>query len=732
MKLSKSVFTTVIIAASILFTVIISGGCGGSSNNIVSINDNTEGGDPNGPDNYTSEVAEKLIARSDVHDLAEYVKDTSQTIKKGEVLLYYPENGEDIKAYGSYWPRLSEALEAGAIISIVDIEAGEIDEITGKLSLNVPSYLPDNATEAEKAELVDFYAFAARADGVDSQDSAVVNYYTFYGTDLHKVPSMDIYLYSGDEAAAFEPGECEELQVDGEYYYIASEDRIVSEDPDPVLPYNHVDDTVQDFLSWVRELDSMDSVIEVEDRIDSESVSDSAFTAAAAKVNDSFPAVKAKINFVQIHSPRTFYFTKAIAGRYTYTRGEWKRKTFMDFDIVPVHNFTDGADYYFIQLTGGSDSQEQYDHASLMYAWDDYYQKNRKIFTHGGRRDNGAKITDGYLYQDFILGYDYILGYDAYFKSGNNIVGSVINSSPVGTVTGDAANNLTAATFKVEGRSFSGGTASKSEDKAGVPLKMKTGFTTNGSTNGFTWKGVDGKPKMIPSPYDSDVKYSYWKTNHKIINKCSTQKAGWQWEFPRPADGSRAADATWLVDTERAVVRLRNEFVIKVTKEEWKKYPDLKLIVDFYSKEGATEGGGNFFGIGNAGRRDYSFDWDKKGNECTIPRPPHIAADKTKIVAYKYEENQGTLICSEEDWTATANATWIHMNTLDKGVTATKTTTEEGFEMLIGKPGNREEYISLTLDPVTDGETRSGKIILKSSDGELCIVEITQIGESRR
>ena len=722
MKFSKLVFISVI-----LFAVMISGGCGGSSNKVVSIDDNTEGGDPNGPDYYTSEVAEKLIARSDVYDLAGYVKDTSLTIKKGEILLYYPVNGEDIKAYGNYWPRLNEALEKGAIISIVDIEAGEIDEITGKLALNVPSYLPDNATEEEKAKLVDFYAFAARADGVDSQDSAVVNYYTFYGTDLYEVPSMDVYVYSDDQATAFEPGECEELKVDGEYYYIASEDRIVSEDPDPVLPYNHVDDTVQDFLSWVRELDSMDSVIEVEDSIDSESVSDSAFTAAAAKVSDSFPSVKAKINFVQSHSPRTFYCTKVFGGRYYYTRGEWKRKTFMDFNITPVHNFTDGADYYFIQLTGGSDSQEQYDHASLMYAWDDYYQKNRKIFTHGGRRANGTKITDGSLYQDFILGYDYILGYDAYFKSGNNIVGSVINSSPVGTVTGDAANNLTAATFKVEGRSFSGGTASKSEDKAGVPLKMKTGFTTNGSTNGFTWKGVDGEPKMIPIRFDSDIKYSYWKTNHKIINKCSTQKAGWQWEFPRPADGSRAADATWLVDTERAVVRLRNEFVIKVTKEEWKKYPDLKLIVDFYSKEGATEGGGTFFWIGNAGRRDYSFDWDKKGNECTIPRPPHIAASQTKINFYQYQDNNGVLIQSEEDWTATTNASWIHMNSLDKG-TVTKTTTEEGFEMLVGNPGNRQQYISLSVDAVTDGNPRNGKITLKSSNGELCIVEIMQRG----
>lgn len=334
----------------------------------------------------------------------------------------------------------------------------------------------------------------------------------------------------------------------------------------------------------------------------------------------------------------------------------------------------------------------------------------------------------GNICSRFYVGLRLYFRLDAYFKSGNNIVGSVVKSSPAGTVTGNAANNLTAATFKIEGRLFSGGTASKSEDKAGVPLKMKTGFTTNGSTNGFTWKGVDGEPKMIPIRFDSDIKYSYWKTNHKIINKCSTQKVGWQWEFPRPADGPRNLQATWLADPETAVVRLRNEFVIKVTKEEWKKYPALKLIVDFYAKEGGTEGGGNFLWMGNAGRREYSFDWSKKGNECTIPRPQHIAADKTKINFYKYQGNNGILVQSEEDWTATANASWIHMNTLDKEENATKTTTEEGFDMLTGNPGNRQTYISLTIDAVTDGKPRSGKITLKAADGEVCIVEITQEG----
>lgn len=100
---------------------------------------------------------------------------------------------------------------------------------------------------------------------------------------------------------------------------------------------------------------------------------------------------------------------------------------------------------------------------------------------------------------------------------------------------------------------------------------------------------------------------------------------------------------------------------------------------------------------------------------------------QTKINFSQYQDNNGFLIQSEEDWTATANASWIHMNSLDKGI-VTKTTTEEGFEMLVGNPGNRQQYISLSVDAVTDGKPRNGKITLKSSGGEFCIVEIMQRG----
>lgn len=69
----------------------------------------------------------------------------------------------------------------------------------------------------------------------------------------------------------------------------------------------------------------------------------------------------------------------------------------------------------------------------------------------------------------------------------------------------------------------------KSGDKASVPLKLKNGFTKNGSRNGFTWKGIDGNP-MIAELHEGYKRNhnAGWKKNHKIINKCSTQKAGWQ------------------------------------------------------------------------------------------------------------------------------------------------------------------------------------------------------------
>lgn len=98
--------------------------------------------------------------------------DSSLSVDKGNVLLWYPDDGEDMRGYPDLIERLNAALEAGAILAFVDVPAGDIDYFTDKLPLNLPNYLPDDATSEDKEEIEDFYAVAAR---LDPEDESVEN-----------------------------------------------------------------------------------------------------------------------------------------------------------------------------------------------------------------------------------------------------------------------------------------------------------------------------------------------------------------------------------------------------------------------------------------------------------------------------------------------------------------------------------------------------------------------------
>ena len=282
------------------------------------------------------------------------------------------------------------------------------------------------------------------------------------------------------------------------------------------------------------------------------------------------------------------------------------------------------------------------------------------------------------LMQDNILGYNCTLWYEARFRAGSNSVGTIIKSAP--DTNNDSRKVSKGFTFSIEG-SVSGGVSSK-----------------------------EGK---VEAKADVSIKPS------------------WKWEFARPKNGPQGYGGVWLEDVAlagRSSVSLKSEFVMQVKKEEWKKYPNIKLVVDFYSKEGATEGGGATWGIGNAGRRDYTYDWNKKGNEYTLPRPPHIAVTQAKF-NYKATaakgDTQTVMLQSEENWTATTNASWIHLTTAENN-----TTTKDGKESISGTAtGLAQKQIMISVDPVTDGRPRGGKIIFKASDGEICTVEILQAGK---
>ena len=523
-----------------------------------------------------------------------------------------------------------------------------------------------------------------------------MDYYTFYGTELEKVASMDVHVYSGDEEIPFNPGEYTLTSADSTLYYTAN-GQLVSDDPNP-FKYDHAENSVQNFFDWCDGLDKIKSVKEVE----SSSASAGSLRASAGDASATFPGITASFNFVQNYAPRDYYYTTAlINGKYSFTHpNPWHRETSMAFNIVPVHSFKDNSDYYIVQVTGNTDPSKQYAHPSHVYRMG-IRVGSPTILEGLGTTEKAS--TSLWLLNDNVLGYNRRISYEACFKSGNNVVGTVIKSAP--ETINDAKKVSKGFTFAIDGN-ISGGIGCKDgkvEAKADMSIKP-------------SWKW--------------ESKEEYTLNDYTIANRSAGQKAGWSWEFQTPADGELGWNGRWIKDVSlagRSSVSLKSEFLIQVTKDEWKKYPNLKLVVDFYSQEGGTEGGSSLFGAGNKGRRDYTYDWDKKGNEITLPRPPHIAVTQAtfnyKATAAK-GDTQMIMLQSEEDWTATANASWIHLTTSDNN---TKTT--DGKESVSGTAtGSAQKQVMISVDPVTDGKPRGGKVVFKASDGETCTIEILQAG----
>ena len=254
--MSDKKFFAFLAAMALLALAVFGGGCGGGSGGSSS-----DGGDPNGPENYRSEIAERLVSQDNVLGLAAFVKDSSMTAKKGDVLLYYPDNGEDITAHPDYLSRLNDALNDGAALAFVNITAEEIDKFADALSLDIPPYLTDDATDEEKRTLKDFYAVAARIndDYTESNHEEPVDFYEYTGLDLFDktTTSMDIYYYDENgNAVKFDPdsatdGTAEGTLVDsGDVYDWTAN------------PYSRVNATVEDFNAWVNGLSGLKSISE--------------------------------------------------------------------------------------------------------------------------------------------------------------------------------------------------------------------------------------------------------------------------------------------------------------------------------------------------------------------------------------------------------------------------------------------------------------------------------------
>ena len=610
------------------------------------------------------------------------MRDSSLSIDKGNVLLWYPDDGEDMKGYPGLLEHLNTALEAGAILAFVDVPAGDIDYFTDKLPLNLPNYLPDDAASEDKEEIEDFYAVAAR---LDPEDESVENDYAYFGVDpTSNDTDLAITVWSGDTEISFDVNEYTE-DTSAEYIYVDENGNILSADPDP-MNYDYVDICVDGFLEWVKEMNSMKAL--------SEAGADTNVSASAENVSSRFPGVSTSFRPLLHVEPRKYYYTHSGPKRW-HKHKAWHRDTSITFSILPIHHFSEGDDYYVVKVTGNTDPSQQYAHIS---------------HTNEGRFDGlGRTGKTGTLLVDNILGYNYKFQYTAQLMASPKITNGKLTGTPVGTLERSAPDTINSTKKVTQGFKFT---------------------LDGGVTGGLSAKdGLKGDISIKPK-WEWESKEEYSVSDYQCTNISGGQRAGWAWEFLRPASGTHDFTAVWLEDVShagRTSVNLKSEFVFKVTKEEWKKYPGLKLAIEFKSSEGGTEGGDSLFWVGNVGRRDYSYDWSNIQCDYTLPRPPHIAVTQAKF-NYKATSAKGDTqvitLQSEEDWKAITTGSWIHLTTSDNN-----TKTENGFETVSGKAtGPSQAQIMISVDPVTDGKPRGGKVVFTASDGETCVVDILQAG----
>ncbi|MBQ7193508.1 MAG: hypothetical protein IJR98_03960, partial [Synergistaceae bacterium] len=228
-----------------------------------------------------------------------------------------------------------------------------------------------------------------------------------------------------------------------EYLYVDENGNILSADPNP-MKYDYVTDCVDSFLEWVKDMNSM------------KALSEASVSSSAEEATTIFPGVSTTFTPTLHVEPRKFYFS--CPGKEEATHKAWHRDTSMTFNILPVHRFSDGADFYVIRVTGNTDPSKQYAHVSYMAPF-----LSRFILVDGMTYDK-----PGDLFCDNILGYNWKFQYTVQFMSGKTPVGTIYASAP------STMNNSTKIskgfTFAIDGN-ITGGLSAKDGLKGEASIK---------------------------------------------------------------------------------------------------------------------------------------------------------------------------------------------------------------------------------------------------------------------
>lgn len=358
------------------------------------------------------------------------------------------------------------------------------------------------------------------------------------------------------------------------------------------------------------------------------------------------------------------------ADQYGTPRHNWKAY----YTVYALHSFADGCDYYIVELRSRNNPRGQFSHAVQTL--------RKKPSNDTIEVDCSVDVANGYTRQ---------LSLSHSFLSDDNGDIEVIAAAP----------------------SANAGTNSFNWDLGGQVA--------------YSWPNAGELSNHLESR--NTVRYTTNLANDRNNVTFQREEAKWNLYFDRPADGidyindDPYAETTDYTKTYKglnvrdASVQLRTNYfawIWRVPKDYWQEKGSPKFFQSAVtSVHGRTEGMSYYSPVQKVYRVPrVDMDWYRAGKTVNIPlpKPPHIAISGNLEQHGNGAYYCSTYVCSEEDWTATADKDWL---TLDK--TSGSAT------------GGVPELVRFTYTANNTGEDRQGTITFKSNQsGESVVFYVYQ------
>ncbi|MBR1671532.1 MAG: BACON domain-containing protein [Fretibacterium sp.] len=297
---------------------------------------------------------------------------------------------------------------------------------------------------------------------------------------------------------------------------------------------------------------------------------------------------------------------KKLASAQVETRdcsGEWF-SSIVNYTIFTCHSFSDGSDYYLVQL-GGNLAPKKYEHKTVKGTWESHY-------------------------------------YAGYYEFSSLLDSGDMDASAV-TLVKNAPPNANNSETVTNGFNWNiGGQVSYGQ-------KDDLAFSGNG---GIT---VESSSSTVINDYNIE------NTSTQGGYKAGTK---WVYRFRRPPDGTLnfvGRNVQDAVNASRYTFTPDLQWIWQVSKSYWQQHPVVRLNTTYTPATGFSKGNGGALWI-SGGRTDYDTRRDSHSIAVSLTPPPHIGVSRGTFAFDRGAGSDTFTLLSEANWTASSDQAWCHIN----------------------------------------------------------------------